>query len=133
MIPSASSDHSLVFCVIKADVTKAPPHIIEYRSHKRYNKEFFLQDRRKNNWSAAVGENDINATVDNWYKRFTDIADLHAPIKKMKVKGVNIHDSRAKSGNATTRPSSKEGTKNPVKNTLACIPQIPLLRKQKSA
>ena len=44
-----------------------------------------------------------------------------------------VDDNRVKSGNATTRPSSQEGTKNPVKNTLVCIPQIPLLRKQKSA
>jgi methylthioribose-1-phosphate isomerase len=29
-------------------------------------------------------------TTANWCKCFTDIADLHAPIKKMKVKGVNI-------------------------------------------
>jgi hypothetical protein len=81
-----------VFCVFKAGVTKAPPRIIEYRSYKRYNKESFLQDLRNNNWSAAVDDNDINATVDNWCKCFTDIADLHAPIsiKKMKVKGVNI-------------------------------------------
>ena len=84
------SDHSLVFCVFKAGVTKAPPRIIEYRSYKRYNKESLLQDLRKNNWSTAVDDNDINATVDNWCKRFTDIADLHAPIKRMKVKGVNI-------------------------------------------
>ena len=90
VIPCALSDHPLVFCVFKAGVTKAPPRIIEYRSYKRYNKESFLQDLRNNNWSAAVDDNGINATVDNWCKFFTDIADLYAPIKKMKVKGVNI-------------------------------------------
>ena len=37
--------------------------------------------------SAAVDENDINATVDNWCKCFTDVADR---LEKMKVKGVNI-------------------------------------------
>jgi hypothetical protein len=54
VIPCAWGDHSLVFCVFKAGVTKAPPPIIEYRSYKRYNKESFLQDLRNNNWSAAV-------------------------------------------------------------------------------
>ena len=84
VIPCALSDHSLVFCVFKAGVTKA-------RRVKRYNKEPFLQDLRNNNWSAAVDDNDINATVDNWRKCFTDTADLHVPVKKMKViKGVNI-------------------------------------------
>jgi hypothetical protein len=44
-----------------------------------------------------------------------------------------VDDSRAKSGNEKTKSSSQEGTNNPVKNTLVCIPQIPLHRKQKSA
>ena len=72
MIPCALSDHSLVFCVFKAGVTTALPRIIEYRSYKCYNKESFLQDLGKNNWSAVVDDNDINATVDNWCKCFTD-------------------------------------------------------------
>ena len=44
VIPCSLSDHSLVFCVFKAGITKAPPRIIEYRSYKHYNKQSFLQD-----------------------------------------------------------------------------------------
>ena len=90
MIPCSLSDHSLVFCVFKAGVPKAPPRTIEYRSYKRYNKQSFLQDLRDTNWTALLDERDTDATVNNWCQRFTDIADQHAPIKKMKVKGVNI-------------------------------------------
>jgi hypothetical protein len=72
VIHCALSDHSLLFCVFKAGVAKAPPRIIEYRYYKRYNKESFPQDLRNNNWSAAVDDNDINATVDNLCKCFTD-------------------------------------------------------------
>ena len=133
VIPCALSDHSLMFCVFKAGVTKAPPRIIEYRSYKHYNKESFLQDLRNNNWSATVDDNDINATIDNWCKCFTDIADLHVSIKKMKVKGVNIPWMTAELSQAMQpRDHHLKKAQTPVKNTLVCIPKIPLLRKQKS-
>ena len=93
MIPCSLSDHSPVFCVFKAGVPKAPPRTIEYRCYKHYNKQSFLQDLRDTNclnWTALLDERDTDATVNNWCQRFTDIADQHAPIKKMKVKGVNI-------------------------------------------
>jgi hypothetical protein len=145
VIPCALSDHSLVFCVFKAGVTKALPCIIEYRSFKRYNKESFLQDLRNNNWSAAVDDNDINATVDNWCKCFTDIADLHSPIKKMKVKGVNIpwmtaelsqamqrdhHLKKAQKTQSKTHWSAYRKYRCFVnKKVCECKSQIPILRK----
>ena len=104
MIPCSLSDHSLVFCVFKAGaclklvlgagvclkLPKSSPRTIEYRSYKHYNKPSFLQDLRDTNWTALLDERDTDATVNNLCQRFTDIADEHAPIKKMKVKGVNI-------------------------------------------
>ena len=90
VISCSLSDHSLVFCVFKAGVPKAPPRTIEYRSYKHYNKQSFLQDLRDTNLTALLDERDTDATVNNLCQRFTDIADQHAPIKKMKAKGVNI-------------------------------------------
>ena len=90
VIPCSLSDHSLVFCVFKAGVTKAPPRTIEYRSYKHYNKQSFLLDLKNVNWSTFLDENDVDATVDSWCQCFTDIADMHAPMKKMKVKGISI-------------------------------------------
>ena len=79
-----------MFCVFKAGVPKTPLQTIEYRSYKHYNKQSFLQDLRDTNWTALLDELDTDATVNNWCQRFTDIANQHAPIKTMKVKGVNI-------------------------------------------
>jgi hypothetical protein len=31
-----------------------------------------------------------DATVNSWCQCFTDIADMHTPMKKMKVKGISI-------------------------------------------
>ena len=76
--------------MFKAGVTKAPPRTIEYRSYKHYNKQSFLLDLKNVNWSTFVDENDVDAIVNSWCQCFTDIADMHAPMKKMKVKGISI-------------------------------------------
>ena len=89
VIPCSLSDHSLVFCVVKAGITKTPPRIIEYRSYKHYNKQSFLQDLKYVNWSTLVDVNDVDNSV-RWCKCFTDLADTHVPIKKMKVRGISI-------------------------------------------
>ena len=90
VIPCSLSDHSLVFCVFKSRVPKVPPRPIEYRSYKHHNKQSFLQDIKDTAWSAVVDDSDINTTVNNWCKHFIDLADQHAPIKNMKVKGIGI-------------------------------------------
>ena len=82
VIPCSLSDHSLVFCVFKAGITKAPPRTIEYRSYKHYNKQCFLQDLKYVNWSTLVNVNDVDNSVNSWCKCFTDLADTRAPIKK---------------------------------------------------
>ena len=76
--------------MFKAGITKAPPRIIEYRSYKHYNKQSFLQDLKYVNWSTLVDVNDVDNSVNSWCKCFTDLADTHAPIKKMKVRGIRI-------------------------------------------
>ena len=76
--------------MFKAGITKAPPRIIEYRSYKHYNKQSFLQDLKYVNWSTLVDVNDVDSSVNSWCKCFTDLADMHVPIKKMKVRGISI-------------------------------------------
>jgi hypothetical protein len=76
--------------MFKAGVTKAPPRTIEYRSYKHYNKQSFLLDLKNVNWSTFVDENDVDTTVNSWCQCFTNVAGMHAPMKKMKVKGNSI-------------------------------------------
>ena len=40
------SDHSLVYCIIKAGLPKAPSRVIEYRSYKLYDKNFFARSKK---------------------------------------------------------------------------------------
>ena len=49
-----------------------------------------LQDLKYVNCSTLVDINDVDNSVNSWCKCFTDLADMHAPIKKMKVRGISI-------------------------------------------
>ena len=88
MIHLALSDHSLVYCTLKAGAPKALPLVIEYRSYKHYNKERFLQDFRTTDWSPVYKTYDVNDAVNTWCAIYTSIADQHAPIKSQRVKGL---------------------------------------------
>ena len=81
------SDHSLVYCTIKAGVAKVAPRIIEYRSYKHYDKELFLHDLRTTDWSPSYRADDVNEAVNTWCTIYSSIADQHAPIKRQRVKG----------------------------------------------
>jgi hypothetical protein len=56
-------DHSLIFCVVKAGVTKSPVKTIEYTSYKHYSKEAFLDELRNIDWNIVDEIPDINTAV----------------------------------------------------------------------
>ena len=82
------SDHSLIYCIIKASVPRAPGKTIEYRSYKHYSKELFLSDLKEAHWDLINKEEDVNVAVEMWNEMFTEIADQHAPIKNSRVKAI---------------------------------------------
>ena len=41
------SDHSIIYCVMKGGVRRAPPRIYEARSYKNYDKSAFIKDLRE--------------------------------------------------------------------------------------
>jgi hypothetical protein len=84
------SDHSLVYCVVKSGVKKAPPRTIEYRSYKSFNANTFIQDMNNVPWHVVENESDIDSAVLMWNKLFCDIADAHAPVKRRRVKGTQV-------------------------------------------
>ena len=87
VVPVSLSDHSLVYCVMKSGVPKACPRVIEYRSYKHYNKSDFLKELSDQDWSFVYTDCDLDQVVDRWCNLFTGIADTHAPIKSLRVKG----------------------------------------------
>ncbi len=81
------SDHSLIFCVIKGGVKRVPPKQFEYRCFKNYSKAAFVNDLNAVPWSVIEGVEDIDEQVFIWEHLFSEVADSHAPIKFMRVKG----------------------------------------------
>ena len=82
------SDHSMIFCVVKSGVTKAPGKTIEYRSFKNYSKEDFVNDLKDVDWESVANKEDVDSAVSTWNKLFTNIADRHAPVRKARIHGV---------------------------------------------
>ena len=82
----AASDHSVVFAVKKAGVCKAHAEIREVRSFKRYNKEKFRSEVAGIPWSVVESFDDLNDAVSAWNTLFIDVANRHAPIKKLRTK-----------------------------------------------
>ena len=90
MLPVHISDHSLVYCVFKAGVTKCPGRTIEYTFYKHYSKEAFLADLRNVDWNSVDEIPDINTAVNYWNKLFSDVAERHAPTKRTRIKGCHV-------------------------------------------
>ena len=84
------SDQYLVYCVLKSGITKVQPKTIEYRSYKNFDVNSFVADLNNVPWHIIENEEDINDTVFSWNTLFTEVADLHAPVKRCRVKGAPI-------------------------------------------
>ena len=91
VVPVPLSDHFLVFCIIKADITtKAKPRILEYRSYKNFNSILFNDDLRNIPWHIVENEDNVDDALFTWNKMFSEVADQHAPVKSRRVKGTPL-------------------------------------------
>ena len=85
-IPIGISDHFGIFVVRKAGVLKPSPRVNESRSYKKQNKEAFVRDLQQVPWNIIKQFDCINDAVDMWQKLFTDVANVHPPLRRMRVK-----------------------------------------------
>ena len=81
------SDHSPIYCVLKAGVPKATPRTIKYRSFKGFDENAFIQNLKNVPWHIVDDESNVNDAVLTWNKLFTEVVDSRAPLKKRRVKG----------------------------------------------
>lgn len=87
MLHPSLSDHSLIYCILKAGVPKLPSRIIEYRSYKNYSQSVSVNDLKNIDWNIVDIQENVNDAVEVWNKLFTDVANRHAPIRKLRMKG----------------------------------------------
>ena len=80
-----ASDHSVTFAVRKAGVCKVDVEIRDVRSFKHYNKEHFQRDIASVPWSVVESFDDINDAVVTWNNLFVDVANQHAPLKRIRT------------------------------------------------
>ena len=80
------SDHSLIYVSRKLTCPRSFPRIIESRQYKNFMPDYFLDDIALVPW-------DIIESIDNpirawevWKHSFLAVANLHAPVKKKRVK-----------------------------------------------
>ena len=78
--------HSIVFAVKKAGICKGTKGVREVRSYKRYNKEYFCRDVNEVPWNVIEVSKDMGGAVNAWNTLFNDVANRHAPIKKLRTK-----------------------------------------------
>ena len=89
VIPLTLSDNSMIFCVMKSGMKKAPGRIVERRAFKYYSKDNFIRDLKDVNWKLIQEENNIDSAVSKWDILFTNVADQHAPLKKSRISGLH--------------------------------------------
>lgn len=88
---SSISDHQVIFCIMKSGVPKGPPKTLEYRSFKSYDKNAFVRDVNDIDWDSIIDANEnIEDKVNKWTDVFGNIANAHAPVKTMRVKGTHV-------------------------------------------
>ena len=85
-------DHYMVYAIRKINawrLKKKKPKIIESRSLSRYNKELFRNDLRQIDWSTILDplSENPNEMASAFQEIFELILDMHAPLKKRRVRG----------------------------------------------
>ena len=86
IIETSISDHYLVFGVRKFTTVKGSSKFIETRSMKHYDAEIFLHDLRNAPWDLLRISDDPDDMVYTWENLFLEILDIHAPLRKRKVR-----------------------------------------------
>ena len=99
VVPVSLSDHYLVYFVLKSGVTKAPPRTIEYHSYKNFNANSFMADLNNVPWHITESADNIDDAVLIWNKLFSEVTDLHAPVKRCRV---NLNNLDSEVRNAQT-------------------------------
>ena len=77
------SDHSLIYCVLKAGVPKATSRTIEYRSFKGFDENAFIQNVKNVPWHIVDDKSNVNDAVLTWNKLFTEVVVLMHHLKSV--------------------------------------------------
>ena len=63
-----------------------PLAIREYRSYRTFEKNSFIRYLKAVDWNILDKADDLDSAVEAWNLLFSDVANKHAPIKKIRIK-----------------------------------------------
>ena len=86
VIPTAISDHYLVYGVRKFPTFRSKPRNITCRNMKDYDRNVFVQDLRNVPWDLLYISDDPNDMVYTWENLFVEVINIHAPLKKRRIR-----------------------------------------------
>ena len=81
------SDHSLIYMIRESNwrVVDANNSVTK-RQFKNFNDDEFLNDLREINWSDIHSLANLNDMWSAWFTKFSTLLDIHAPIKKKRLR-----------------------------------------------
>ena len=74
------SDHNLIFCARKYSRPKCNPRVISYRNFKNFDRDKFLEDLSRSDWSIFYNTSDIDNAAKIFNNLVSETASKHAPI-----------------------------------------------------
>ncbi len=80
-----ASDHNLVYAVRKQPKVEKTHKFIWARTYRRFDQTLFERDIIFSDWSDVCMEADANIAWHNFAKRLSDILEIHAPYRKMRI------------------------------------------------
>ena len=80
------ADHLPVFAVVYDPKHQPFPNTIEYRDFRKFQRQAFRNDLRKEIWTSVFKSSDPNESLSRFLHLFNNISNKHAPLKMLKTK-----------------------------------------------
>ena len=87
--PIGCSDHSLIYVSRKLTCPRSIPRIIESRQYKNFVPDDFVNDMALVPWDTIEQIDNRTDAWEVWKQSFLAVANLHAPVKKRRVRNSN--------------------------------------------
>ena len=87
--PIGCSDHSLIYVSRKLTCPRSIPRIIESRQYKNFVPDDFVNDMALVPWDTIEQIDNPIGAWEVWKQSFLAVANLHAPVKKRRVRNSN--------------------------------------------
>ena len=86
VIPCGSSDHRLILAIRYTKNLKQAPRYCQKRSYKNFKENLFMEEVAKISWWEVYSCQNVDAAVEIFTKKLTDILDKMAPVKKFQIR-----------------------------------------------